>query len=179
MCLDKDSFDEAVARRQLGVWLRMDFAEQCGEIHYSGITPRIVCEEYLGDADGNFPRDYKMHCFHGHVRFTMVCSGRGLDGRARQYDYYDRAWEKKLPYSKSGIHLEREIAEPERYAAMVDAAEALSGPFPYVRMDFFCVGGRAVLGEMTFTPAACTDSGYTDEVQKLGALITLPAPFPG
>jgi hypothetical protein len=42
-------------------------------------------------------------------------------------------------------------------------------------MDFYGIRGRAVLGEMTFTPAGCIDTGYRDEVQRLlGDLITLP-----
>jgi hypothetical protein len=57
------------------------------------------------------------------------------------------------------------------------AAEALSKPFPVVRMDFYSVNGRAILGEMTFTPHACIDTGYTDRAQcELGDLIVLPEP---
>jgi hypothetical protein len=174
VCPDKCKLDVESARLKLDRWLKQDFSLQCGELHYSGIEPRILCERYLGDSAGNLPRDYKLHCFHGRVEFTMVCSGRRLDGRAGWYDYYDRPWKKKLAFSKSGIHLERHVPEPASYSVMLKAAEALSSTFPYVRMDFFEINGAPILGEMTFTPAACTDSGYTDVAQTMGALLTLP-----
>jgi hypothetical protein len=177
-CRDKRELDRPETLRRLEEWMARDFSMQCGEIHYAGIEPRILCEQYLGDSAGNLPRDYKLHCFHGRVEFTLVCSGRRLDGRAGSYDHYDRTWTKKLAFSRSGIHLEREIAAPDCYPLMLAAAEALAKPFPYVRVDFFVVNGAAVLGEMTFTPAACTDTGYTEEAQRTGSLITLPAPYP-
>ncbi len=174
ICPDKLELDTKAARRKLDAWMKRDFSMECGEIHYSGIEARILCERYLGDSAGHLPRDYKLHCFHGRVEFTMLCSGRSLDGRAGWYDYYDRPWKKKLPFSKSGVHPERQVPEPASYSVMVEAAEALSKPFPYVRMDFFEIDGAPILGEMTFTPAACTDSGYTDAAQAMGALLTLP-----
>jgi len=177
-CLDKRTLNLDALYRQLDAWLAIDFAESCGELHYSGITPRILCEEYLGDDEGNLPRDYKMSCFHGRVHFTMVCSGRSANRRPRCFDYYDRDWREKLPYSKSGLHPERQVPKPDAYDAMLAAAETLSRPFPFVRMDFYCVDGRPYLGEMTFTPSGCTDKGYADAIQSLGALITLPAPYP-
>lgn len=177
-CLDKRTLDAPAVRRQLALWLQRDFSQSCGELHYAGITPRILCEEYLGDAGGNLPLDYKMHCFHGRVQFTMVCSGRTVNGRAGWFDYYDRQWRTKLPYSKSGSHPERNVPVPPTYPRMLEAAETLSAPFPYVRMDFYCVKGQPYLGEMTFTPAACTDTGYSEAIQELGGLITLPTPYP-
>jgi len=173
-CPDRDRLDVPSVRRRLDAWMKHDFSMQCGEIHYAGIPRRILCEKYLGDSDGNLPRDYKLHCFHGRVEFTMVCSGRRLDGRAGWYDYYDRPWRQKLPFSKTGIHLERDVPEPVSYARMIAAAEALSKPFPYVRVDLFEIGGSPILGELTFTPAACTDTGYTDAAQAMGTLLELP-----
>jgi len=174
ICPDRSALDVPATRRKLDQWMADDFSSHCGEIHYQGIERRIICEQYLGGADGTLPRDYKLHCFHGHVEFTLVCSGRNLDGRAGWYDHYDRAWKQKLAFSKTGVHLEREVPAPASYAVMIEAAEALAKPFRYVRVDFYEVDGRAILGEMTFTPAACTDSGYTDEAQAMGKLIRLP-----
>jgi hypothetical protein len=61
---------------------------------------------------------------------------------------------------------------------MVAAAEALSKPFPFVRMDFYDINGKALLGEMTFTPSGNL-SGHTEFSQKhLGDLINLPPRIP-
>lgn len=37
---------------------------------------------------------------------------------------------------------------------MIECAETLAKPFPFVRVDFFDYNGKAIFGEMTFTPAA-------------------------
>jgi hypothetical protein len=140
-----------------------------------GIRPRIICEGYLEDETGELPRDYKVHCFHGKAYFTTVCAGRRLDGEGAVYDHYDRQWENRLLYSKNGLPTCRAFPKPEAYEEMLAAAETLSMPFPYVRIDFYCIRGRAVLGEMTFTPAGCIDVGYTHKTQRvLGEMIKLP-----
>lgn len=175
ICTNKGGLDRTAARRKLDAWMKTDFSRQFGEIHYAGIKPRIICEEYLDDGTGELPRDYKVHCFHGRAQFTTLCAGRNLDGSGATYEHYDRQWKSRLDYSKSGPPPREILPEPEAYPEMLAAAEALSRPFPYVRMDFFGVQGRAVIGEMTFTPASGIDKGYRDDVQKLlGAMITLP-----
>lgn len=175
ICRDKSVLDPGQARRQLDRWMREDFSRVFGEVQYADIPRRILCERFLDDGTGALPSDFKLHCFHGRVHFTTVCSGRGAGGQGAAYDHYDRAWGALMPISKSGIHPERWQDRPACYDEMLEAAEALSRPFPYVRMDFYAVGGKALLGEMTFTPAGCIDTGYTDEAQReLGALIHLP-----
>lgn len=175
ICRDKAGLDAEAARRQLAEWLEEDFARVFGEVQYADIPPRIICERFLDDGTGALPSDFKLHCFHGRVHFTTVCTGRGAEGQGAAYDHYDRDWARLMPISKSGIHPERWRPQPACYPGMLEAAEALSKPFPYVRMDFYAVGGKALLGEMTFTPAGCIDTGYTEEAQlAMGALIHLP-----
>jgi hypothetical protein len=95
------------------------------------------------------------------------------------YDFYDREWKTKLPYSKSSLLADRNIPKPDAYEEIIEAAEALSKPFPFVRMDFYSIQGRAVLGEMTFTPLGCIDPDYPEIAQlELGALIALPPRLP-
>ncbi|HEX9011270.1 MAG TPA: ATP-grasp fold amidoligase family protein [Holophagaceae bacterium] len=178
-CLDKGKLDEGWARRRLGRWMSQNYARVHGEVQYEGIRPRIFCETFLDTGSDELPPDFKLHCFHGKVHFTTVCIGRDVRGRNTQYAHYDRDWQKQLPISKFGLHPERWRPQPKSYATMIEAAEVLSKPFPYVRMDFYCVGGKPFLGEMTFTPTGCIDTGYTDETQRaLGALIHLPEPLP-
>ena len=178
LCPDKRALEEQAVRRRLRAWMRRDYAKIHGESQYEGLVPRILCERFLDDGSGGPPADFKLHCFHGKVYFTTVCTGRDLDGQGAAYDHYDREWLHQLPYSKFGSHPDRWRARPDCYQDMVQAAEALSAPFPYVRMDFYSIAGRPLLGEMTFTPSGCIDIGYTDEAQDgLGALIHLPEPL--
>ena len=53
--------------------------------------------------------------------------------------------------------------------------KSLARPFPFVRVDFYSVGGRPVFGELTFTPHGCIDNDMTDEAQfTMGRLLKLP-----
>jgi len=175
ICRDKTKLDIQGTRHQLDAWMKQDYAKVHGEVQYADIKPRIQCERFLDDGSGALPSDFKLHCFHGKVVFTTVCTGRGPDGQGAAYDHFDRGWEKQLAISRSGVHPERWSPRPACYSEMLEAAEALSRPFPYVRMDFYAMGERALLGEMTFTPGGCIDTGLTDQAQAfLGDLILLP-----
>lgn len=174
ICTNKHELKVGETKQQLDSWMKIDFSKVYGETHYSMMKPRIICERFLDDLTGELPCDYKIYCFGGKVHCTLACTERGLDVYAK-YDLYDREWKHKLPYSKSSLLANRDIPKPAAYEQMLEAAEELSKPFPFVRMDFYNIDGRAVLGEMTFTPCCCVDKGYTDLAQReLGALITLP-----
>lgn len=177
VCKDKSILNIEEAKQQLSKWLKTDFSKVYGEIHYAKMQPRIICESFLDDLSADLPCDYKVYCFYGKVHCTMACTGRMLNGKAN-YDLYDIKWENKLPYSKTSLIAGRNIPKPAAYDEMISAAKLLSKPFPFVRMDFYSIKGRAVLGEMTFTPAGCIDPGYTDCAQReLGKLINLPQKY--
>lgn len=175
ICGAKDALDRCEAQRRLDGWMHLDFSRIFGEIHYASIKPRIIAESFLDDGTGGIPTDYKIYCFNGTAHCTMACTERAT-GQPK-FDFYNRDWKAKLPYSKSSLLAHRSIPEPAGYREMLDAAETLSKTFPFVRMDFYSVRGRAILGEMTFTPHACIDAGYTDLAEReLGRLIDLPEP---
>lgn len=174
-CKSKEKLDVKGTRRLLDRWMRVDFSKAYGEVQYALIRPRIICEEYLDDMTGALPHDYKVYCFHGRAHCTMVCSGRGVDGRGAKFDYYDRDWSVKLPYEEDTMRAGRIIPKPAAHDEMIQAAEILSRPFPFVRIDFYNIGGRAVIGEMTFTPNGCIDTALTEHAQHhLGRMIKLP-----
>ena len=174
ICTDRDSVDWDSAKRQMATWLRQDISNVAGEIQYSEIQPRLICEEYLGDANRIVPVDYKLFCFAGKVHCTMVCTGRYTNAGSNFY-FYDAGWVTRLPYSKKSMLDNRSISRPVSYARMVEMAETLSHPFPFVRVDLYEVNGKAVFGEMTYTQNGCIDRDYTDLAQeKLGGLISLP-----
>jgi hypothetical protein len=175
ICQDKSKLNFAETRRILDAWLMVDYSTVYGELHYSGMKPRIICEPFLGAPDGSLPLDYKVYCFEGRAYCTMVCAKRNINGQNAIYYFYDRDWKARLPYEELILLYDREIPKPESYDKMIDAAQMLSGPFPFVRVDFYCIQGRTVFSEMTFTPNACIDTGFTDiEQNALGNLIRLP-----
>ncbi len=176
ICGAKSALDCSEAQRRLDRWMRRDYSKVAGEVHYSLIERRIIAERFLDDGAGGPPSDYKIYCFGGNAHCTMACTERASG--VTKFDFYDRSWRTKLPYSRSSLLANRSVPEPAAYQDMLAAAEALSKPFPFVRMDFYSVGGRAVIGEMTFTPNGCIDLGYTDVAQReLARLIELPEPI--
>jgi hypothetical protein len=175
VCRDKRSLDREDTKRRLNAWMTIDYSRNAGESEYAGIKRRIICERFLEQPGADLPTDYKVYCFGGRANCILVCTERVLNGTAK-FDFYDRDWNEKLSYL--GIS-DRDIPKPEAHHDIITSAEALSKPFPFVRMDFYSTSGRAVLGEMTFSPAGCTYQHYTAEAQKhLGALIKLPERFP-
>ena len=174
ICKDKRKLNISETKAKLTAWMKKDISKVGGEMHYAKIRPRIICECFLDDLSGDVPIDYKIYCFNGKAHCTMVCRERSISERAKFY-FYDREWNKTLSYNTTSMLPSINIPKPAAYEEMIDAAEKLSKPFPFVRMDFYSIKGKAVIGEMTFTPNGCIDTGYTDQAQQeLGMLIKLP-----
>ena len=172
LCADKARFDIEGAKKRLDRWMKVDLSKVNGEVHYAPITPRIICEAFLGDPSSPI-NDYKVYCFSGKPHCTMACTGR-QKGKP-QFDFYDLDWRNKLAYCRSSLLANRSIPKPDAYEEIIAAAKELSKPFPFVRMDFYSVNGKAVFSEMTFTPNGCIDIDLTDLAQTtMGSLIVLP-----
>jgi len=96
VCKEKSSLDWEEAKRKLSGWMRPEsnhYHYSC-EWSYKDIRPKIVCEEYIEQENGELP-DYKFFCFNGKVRLVYVCSDR-LSGSLK-VDYYDPEWN-RLPF---------------------------------------------------------------------------------
>lgn len=179
MCSDKNVLDIDSSKRKLAKWLKQNIGRLSGELHYSTMRPKIICEIFLEDLEqSSLPIDYKVYCFHGHAHCTMVCLGRDLSFSAKYFAFYDRSWKNRLKYSIKDLPDSQEIKKPMGYDKMIEYAEQLSQPFPFVRVDFYIIKDKPILGEMTFTPSGCVDPDLTDIAQKeLGNLINLPAKY--
>lgn len=173
ICPNKSQLNIKNTKRVLNRWLRTNYSTIYGELHYSGMTPRIICEPFLGSSEGDLPWDYKVHCFGGKARYIEVCSNRNKDGHEASYNIYSPEGT-PLPHMNHG-HSHSFFPLPESHKEMISAAERLANNIPYVRVDFFSINCHALLGEMTFTPAGCIDVDLTDYAQEVyGKLIVLP-----
>ena len=176
ICNNKATLDIKEARRKLDKWMATDYSKFAGELHYASMKPSIICEKFQEDNVGELPIDYKVYCFRGKVHCILVAKGRNKEGHTDMFDFYDLGWNTKLPYYTSSLQADRHTQKPEALDEMIALAESLSTPFPFVRMDFYNIKGKAVLGEITFTPAGCIQSGYTELAQNLlGSMIELPS----
>ena len=99
--------------------------------------------------------DYKFFCFGGKCAFAYVCTGRH-NGSAGGIHIVSPSYE-KLPVVRVGDEPSDRLPDrPESFGEMVRLAEAISAPFPHVRVDLYNVDGLIRFGELTFFNA----SGY-------------------
>jgi len=150
---DKSKFDKKASRKKFSKWLKTNYGKKTVELHYSPIKPRILVEEYIGDID-KLPLEYKIHVFNGVAKSLYVVSGRGKDIRYNNY-YID--W---TPFDGSQFNgwkkTDYELQKPANFDEMVELAQKLAKPFPFVRVDLYNINGKIYFSEMTFTPAKGT-----------------------
>lgn len=172
---NKQKLDEQEVKQKMEKWLKMDYGPHSIEPHYSQIKPKIICEKYIENEEGEFPTDYKFFCFNGEPLFLAVIDERDGSDNYKRY-FLDLNW-KLLDLENSKDKLQdSEIPEkPETFNEMVEYARILSADFPFVRVDLYEVNKNVLFGELTFTPVSGMATYFTDEAQlKIGNLINLP-----
>ena len=153
ICKDKSSLDREAAKAKLSTSLQRDYSRIAREWPYKDVPRRIIAEEYLSELGNNEILDYKMYCFHGEPKITVVCSDR-FSKTGTRMNFYDIDWK------PMGIHfghyppLSTEFPRPETYDEMLRLAMELSKDCPFLRVDFYEIKGRLYIGELTFFPGA-------------------------
>jgi hypothetical protein len=173
VCRDKDNFDVEGAKKKLKKKLETNLY-WCGrEWPYKDLKPRIIAEQYMEDAELSELRDYKFFCCNGTVKCYKIDFDRFVDHRA---NYYTPDC-KLLLFGEVVCppDFERFIEPPKLLNHMISFAELLSAGIPFLRVDFYEVGGKIYFGEMTFFPAAGFGKFVPDEWdKKIGDWISLP-----
>lgn len=171
ICTDKDRLDVEETRDKLRSWLKVDYGKQFNERHYSKIKRCIIAEEFL--HTGEFPADYKIHCFNGEP-YCFLFYPKHTDKTCERISF-SLDWQRRY-FIKEEEKYQYDIPRPENLEKMLEYARILSQPFPYVRVDFYESGGRLYLGEFTFTPFSnIMDYFYKPEVcEDMGERLVLP-----
>ncbi len=150
VCKDKNALERTQVIKQMNRWHKNKYWLSHSEMQYKHIPKKIVCEEYLEYQEESTIPDYKIYCFHGRPEAVLVMHDRGC-GRMTT-EFFDTKW-KPLENSSKYAAAFKETKKPECLDSMLQAAEKLSSPFPFVRVDFYVLGGKFYFGELTFTPA--------------------------
>lgn len=174
-CRDKANLDVSAAKQALRRALRDRYYLAYAEMQYApgkDMRPEVIGEAFVETTDGTMLPDFKLFCFHGEPRYALYCYDRDDAGQAK-YMFMDMDW---MP--QPALHpcdaMDNVPARPAAFTDMVEAARVLSAPFPFVRADFYEHEGKALFGELTFTPSACLDPEITVLGQEtLGALLHL------
>ena len=173
-CSEKGSFNINKAIKIMKKWGKTKYYLKNAEMQYKYIVPKIVCEKLLETKAGRLPEDYKCYCFNGEVKYAMICVGREK-GRPKFY-YFDKEWNlARINKDTKNASRDFYIPKPEGFHKMVQYAETLSKPFPFVRVDFYNLDGKIIFGELTFTPSAGMNYNWLEEMDLMfGSLLRLP-----
>lgn len=167
ICRDKDNLNIEEAKKKLKKWYKEDYYLIYAEMQYKNVPKRIICEKYI-ESFASAPTDYKFYCYYGKPEMVLVVADRGEHTRKH---FYDMDWNFISSRGEAGELIEK----PSSFDEMINCCYKLASDFPFVRMDFYEVDGRAMFGEMTFTPAGGIGKSYSPEVyKKLGDLLDLP-----
>lgn len=173
---DKRKFEESQVKAKLNRWMKEKYGGFTAEIHYRRIKPGIICEKFIEGLGsyGSLPVDYKFFCLNGRVECILVVAGRGDDHTIQRF-FVDRDFQLlNICGEKMGKNFEYRPLRPVCLEKMAEAAEKLSAPFPFVRVDLYNSNGNVLFGEMTFTPMGCVNGYITDEGEKwLGDKLTI------
>ena len=139
---------------------------------YKNVKPYIFVEEFL-ETEKEDIDDYKIHCFNGKAKFVLVCENRSKSTKMNK-TFLDKDWNILPFYRKDGI-VNRDVVKPDNFDEMLEIAEKLAEPFPFVRVDFYSLNGRLYVGEMTFHPGCGWEEFYPQEWnEKIGEMLILP-----
>lgn len=173
VCRDKSRLDKNEATKKLRKSLKTDYYSIHREWPYKDVPRRVIVEKYMVDNSSKELRDYKLFCFYGEPRITLVCSDR-FSKTGLCEDFFDENW-CHLPVKRPNIPSSAICTErPMNFELMKEFAKQLSKDIPFVRIDFYEINGKVYFGEITLYPAAGF-SGFVPEEwdQKLGEWIEL------
>jgi len=149
ICSDKSKLNIDETRKKLKKWIAPDRNAyyQFFNWGFKHMKPIIYAEEYLDQIAGQV-YDYKFFTFNGEVKALFIATDRSTGDVT--FDFFDRDFN-YLPFTYGNTrHADPLPEKPKNYDKMIELAEKLAKPFPFVRVDFYEVGNRILLGEMTF-----------------------------
>ena len=122
------------------------------EFQYKDIKPLIFAEKLLLDENNEIPNDYKFNMINNKLAFIYCTIDRENTNYRRIYDFN---WKyKNMVWAPYGEHNSKkyngpDIPRPRNFKLMKTIAEKLSKGFSYVRVDFYEVGDKVFVGELT------------------------------
>ena len=150
ICKDKAQFDIEFAKQKIEKSLKREFYYVGREWPYKNVKPRIIAEKYLENKTANELIDYKLMCFNGQLKFTLICQDRYSD-RGLHETFFDNEWN-VMPFRRKNPLCEGEVKKPICFEKMKELAEKLSTDVPFLRVDFYEINGKPFFGELTLFP---------------------------
>lgn len=151
-------------------WLKINYADFCGEIQYKDIPPKILVEEFIQDKSPKYRGDYSFHCFNGEPLF--IEHNKDVEGNPVSF-IYDLDG-KQIDFVISRRFYKSDFVFPSNFKKMIEISRILSKNFRYVRVDLRDCKDKIIFGEMTFTPyAGCINFSNKEKDFEFGEKIIL------
>lgn len=167
ICKDKSKLDIKKVKGELRKGLKQDYYLTGREWPYKDVKRKIIAEKFMTNGAAE-PEDYKIHSFNGVPKIILVCKDRFMQSGLTE-DFFSEKWE-HLDIKRPG-HPNAKVRQkiPAALKEMLGLSEKLSGGIPFVRTDFYLIGGKVYFGEMTFFPASGMEKFVPPSVdEKLG-----------
>ncbi len=149
ICRDKKTLDVEAAKKKLNRCLHTNYYYHFREWPYKNVKPRIIAEQYMEDESDSELKDYKFFCFDGVPKIMFIASDRQTAGVETKFDFFDMDFE-HLPFVNGHPNSSKELKKPASFDEMKALASQLSEGMPFVRIDFYDIGGKPYFGEITF-----------------------------
>ena len=116
--------------------------------------------------------DYKVFCFDGVPHCIYVATDH-FPGQLSHISFYDLDWNRlEVRY---GEHPNCDVERPKHLDEMLSLARTLSKGFPFLRVDFFEVGDKLYVAELTLYPGGGKTPYHPERFnQELGELFVIP-----
>lgn len=175
ICKDKKVFDRQAAIEKLNKYQDHNGYWYGREWPYKNIVPRIIAEQYMEDTSHPEQKAllvYKIMNFNGEPKVVQTIQGDKTEDEV--IDYFDTEWN-LLDMRQNFPNSICPVARPKTFDKMLELSKEMSEGFPFLRIDFFEVNGKAYFSEYTFYSdsgmAAFTPTAWDE---KLGEWIKLP-----
>jgi hypothetical protein len=141
---EKARVDWADVMANCALWLSRNYYSDNREWAYKHIEPRIIVEEFIGDATGRSALNHKIFVFGGRAQLIQVDA-------VDRCDNYDLSW------NRLDLRGRRDpiggVPRPALLRDLIECAETLGAGLDFLRVDLY-VTKKVYFGEMTLYPSA-------------------------
>ena len=174
ICEDKKELDIDQTKKKLKQFLHYNYFNEGREWPYKNVKPRIVAEKYMEGRKEQSFKDYKIFCFNGQVKMTLVLTDLQHEENVTQ-KFYNRDWELMPLKESDSPHSDEAIERPYNYQEMIKVAETLAEDIPFVRVDLYEINQKVYFGELTFFPNKGQNTFEPEKYNEiLGSWLKLP-----
>lgn len=148
ICRNKSELNIEQSKIKLENWMKKNWYWYGREWPYKDVIPRIICEEFLIQDDGEELRDYRFFCFKGEPRFITVDFSI-TDKKKTRRNLYDLSWNRmdaEISYPNENSYI---VKKPERLEEMIRLSKIISTNIPHARIDFYYIRNKIYFGEIT------------------------------